>query len=1812
MNKTGKIIAIFFIVLVMGIIMPVMFGPMLYGQETGGDSGDPGDGSDTNECSGGGLNGSCGSEPSPDQIELNTAYALLNEALAKAAECQERMGYVAQYIMADLVEAREAVSKAEARVEAAMANNITEGQKGNGQTAGDPVLTTSGRYILEDVDISIPGMTFTFGRKYSSEGEIEGSLGLKWAFALDSRVLRGWTEVTVPEMEPIEHEMSELAGIVDEMTKIAEWTPQYPGTIPVKEQIDGVYESVKEPYDELVALNEEKKELYAHLRAMEARGILLKGLNGKAHFPGTPVWQEGTGNETLTLIDESGAPITFVPAEAGVWEPDNAALKGQIRLESLDGEGAETGAGFVLYGKGGTKHYYGGDGLLEHVEELGGWEAHIERDAQGKATKVTGPYGNAWEISYIGNYINLIEGPEGQTVEYQYNGNILASVKDVDDDQTQFSYSDGLLGRITKADGSYIEITYEEGAAGKLATGTSNEEGGKEEFYYFPEEKKTIHLNNSGVQTTYWYDEEHRTIREEYADGTIKKYEYNDLGQKSGEEINGDWTYYLYDTRSNIVRKDYSDGTAEEWAYDGNDQKTWRRDRDGLDSEWAYDGKGNCVKITLGGEIIFTATYNAESLMQTSRVGDRDTITYLYDNRGFLSERSTGSVSQAITEYYEYDSLGRLISYIDGSGCQWTYEYQKKATVETTPLGLKRTLTYNNRKDLVKSTETDLKTGESRVQLINYDKRHLPVKITDGTGDITEYEYRADGLLIAKRQGEWEWEYEYDAAGRIAQAKRTKAGSSEYFIETYTYALNGAEEIRQIATPISVTEYLYDAWGRMKSLTNALGEESERILSGGGRVMLEQGAFGGYYEYGYDDSGRVVESGRESDVAASVAYNLDGTIAEKTDRNGIKTEYEYDGRGLLAKEKSALGTIDYNYDEAGRLIHREIVNANSSGAAKYTASWEYNDAQRSVTMVEGGLYAQTRILNAWGEMVKIVDGVGNSRSFEYDGAGKLALGKDGYGNETKYAYNALGLLEAITLPNGNETIRGYNAVGKLEKVTDGEGTAWQGWYDEAGRLIREKGRPGIDKEYEYDAIGRMVEERNGGEVTAQYRYTNRGRETIFIDGNGVEYGQYKNAYGEPESEENRLSDTRGYEYDKEGRLIKTSGYSGKETSIIYEDQAGTTQTVYADGKVAEITRDMGGKVIRVKGETGIIKYEYDASGRLILETDEGAGKTLSYEYDSAGKRTRMLGAGRDTWYEYGNNGELLKVQDMAQSLSVEYTYNGNGWETSRKYGNGAVQEKQYDLAGRIIAITERTSGNQLPFRAEGYLYDEEGRREYSVDEAGKATRYIYDGQSRIMAVKYPYSTDIRDAARAEAEGSGLPIKPNTIQPETYTYSSQEQQKLKALLTLMGLTSVNLNAQGWTESYTYDLNGNIKSKATQWGTITYTYDDENRLLTKGSIQYQYDKDGNLVGETRNGEIVTYQYNGANRMIGAEIKDSKNGKLLSRSSYAYDGLGRRTITAVQGESASRAIYDMLGLEEVAGTVGSWNNGAWSESGMARAYIYGNGEIVAARYAQGNENGMISYLGKDVLGNVRGATHENANSQERYEYDVFGNACKGDLSGRMNIGYAGKEYDSATGLYNYGYRDYQPQTNRFTTVDPIMDGYNWYAYVNNDPVNWVDLWGLEVKDSKPTVILSDDEKYKIEHGVPITPIEVGLYTVTSGYGSRDAITVNGLTTSPFHSGIDMAAQQGTPVRSVLDGEVINVNLNDPIFGNNVTISHNNEGVPQTFIAHLDTVNVKEGDNVVGGQVVATVGSTGLSTGSHLHFEYQSDNGIPFNPGY
>ena len=95
-------------------------------------------------------------------------------------------------------------------------------------------------------------------------------------------------------------------------------------------------------------------------------------------------------------------------------------------------------------------------------------------------------------------------------------------------------------------------------------------------------------------------------------------------------------------------------------------------------------------------------------------------------------------------------------------------------------------------------------------------------------------------------------------------------------------------------------------------------------------------------------------------------------------------------------------------------------------------------------------------------------------------------------------------------------------------------------------------------------------------------------------------------------------------------------------------------------------------------------------------------------------------------------------------------------------------------------------------------------------------------------------------------------------------------------------------------------------------------------------------------------------------------------------------------------------------------------------------------------------------------------------------------------------------------------------------------------------------------------------------------------------------------FHSGIDLAAPSGTPVKATLDGKVAETGTNR-IFGNYVIITH--ERGYQSLYGHLQKIHAKRGQYVTQGTVIGLVGSTGRSTGPHLHLSVYK-NGKMIDP--
>lgn len=120
-------------------------------------------------------------------------------------------------------------------------------------------------------------------------------------------------------------------------------------------------------------------------------------------------------------------------------------------------------------------------------------------------------------------------------------------------------------------------------------------------------------------------------------------------------------------------------------------------------------------------------------------------------------------------------------------------------------------------------------------------------------------------------------------------------------------------------------------------------------------------------------------------------------------------------------------------------------------------------------------------------------------------------------------------------------------------------------------------------------------------------------------------------------------------------------------------------------------------------------------------------------------------------------------------------------------------------------------------------------------------------------------------------------------------------------------------------------------------------------------------------------------------------------------------------------------------------------------------------------------------------------------------------------------------------------------------------------------------------------------------LLPVVDGWYSSNFGY-RIDPFSG----TQSFHEGIDFPADTGTPFIAAASGKVIEAGVH-PQYGKIIEIDHGN-GLVSRY-AHASKVLVQDGELVVRGQRIGAVGSTGRSTGPHLHFEVRL-NGVPQNP--
>jgi RHS repeat-associated protein len=248
-----------------------------------------------------------------------------------------------------------------------------------------------------------------------------------------------------------------------------------------------------------------------------------------------------------------------------------------------------------------------------------------------------------------------------------------------------------------------------------------------------------------------------------------------------------------------------------------------------------------------------------------------------------------------------------------------------------------------------------------------------------------------------------------------------------------------------------------------------------------------------------------------------------------------------------------------------------------------------------------------------------------------------------------------------------------------------------------------------------------------------------------------------------------------------------------------------------------------------------------------------------------------------------------------------------------------------------------------------------------------------------------------------------------------------------------------------ESYTYDADGNRLTEMNSLRYIdnkTYTYSNEDHIITAGTDTYQFDKDGFLTSKITSAGTTTFNYSSRGELLNATLPDG------TAISYDYDPMGRRIAKRVNGTIVEKYLWQ--GLTRLLSVYDSSNN-------LIMRFTYADGRVPISM----TKSGATYYLLYDQIGSLRAVMDVTGAVVKEVLYDSFGNIIyDSNPSFMVPFGFAGGLHDRDTGLVRFGLRDYDPTIGRWTAKDPIDfagGDVNLFNYVLNNPVNWIDPSGL-----------------------------------------------------------------------------------------------------------------------------------------------------------
>ena len=361
-----------------------------------------------------------------------------------------------------------------------------------------------------------------------------------------------------------------------------------------------------------------------------------------------------------------------------------------------------------------------------------------------------------------------------------------------------------------------------------------------------------------------------------------------------------------------------------------------------------------------------------------------------------------------------------------------------------------------------------------------------------------------------------------------------------------------------------------------------------------------------------------------------------------------------------------------------------------------------------------------------------------------------------------------------------------------------------------------------------------------------------------------------------------------------------------------------------------------------------------------------------------------------------------------QSL-IGMFYDSAGRERERRQGNGLINRYHYDELGQLAShqiyrgFDVELNDTPLPVWQQQYQYEPDGQ--LAQINGNQARHYRYDKLGQLQTVSYPQAN--REEHHAEK----------------------------------------------VELFSYDTTGNKISEKQSLAQLEAKVNRGNRLLFFSDKHFEYDRFGNLITEKRgkNQSLVThYEYDCRHRLIKV-IKPS--GQTIT---YSYDPFNRRTSKTVNGKTTE---FIWQGHKLIAETD---NDKHW------QSYLYEQDSFRPLALVQGNaQQGktQLYWYQNDQLGTPIGLTDGFGETLYECQYNGYGQIIDEtyhEVGNRAipdnQLRFQGQYFDEETGLHYNLNRYYDPFVGRYITQDPIklIGGFNFYAYVNGNPINWIDPLG------------------------------------------------------------------------------------------------------------------------------------------------------------